>query len=44
MSTKGTQEGKNTYNLADITIQPYSTVSSKEAQDVEKHRILGQDS
>lgn len=44
MSTKGTQEGKNTYNLADITIQPHSTVSSKEAQDVEKHRILGQDS
>ena len=44
MSPKGTQEGKNTCNPAAITMQPHSTVSSKEAQDVEKHRILGQDS
>ena len=44
MSPKGTQEGKNTCNLAAVTMQPHSTVSSKEAQDVEKHRILGQDS
>ena len=36
MSPKGTQEGKNTCNPAAITMQPHSTESSKEAQDVEK--------
>ena len=34
MSPEGTQEGKNTCRLAAIRLQPLSTVSPEETQDV----------
>ena len=34
VSPEGTQEGKNTCHLAAIRLQPYSTVSPEETQDV----------